>query len=155
MSGWRDRLPEARGKLLLDAELAPFTWLRVGGLADVLFLPADADDLRDVRFIRGRPASVIAREVDALVAGDEPDLDTVATLFSARGADFGYVCKAADGLRSATVGDVVSYAVVRNINYTNICSYKCGFCAFSKGKTHEALRGAPYLLDLSEIQRAW
>ena len=40
------------------------------------------------------------------------------------------------------VGDAVSYVVTRNINYTNICLYHCGFCAFSKGKTHEALRGA-------------
>ena len=47
----------------------------------------------------------------------------------------------------------MSYAVVRNINYTNICGYKCGFCAFSKGRAHEALRGAPYLLQLDEIRR--
>jgi UDP-N-acetylmuramate dehydrogenase len=42
---WRDRLPAARGKLTFDAPLAPFTWLRVGGPADVLFLPQDEDDL--------------------------------------------------------------------------------------------------------------
>jgi UDP-N-acetylmuramate dehydrogenase len=44
---WRDTLPEARGKLLVDEPLGPFTWFRVGGAADVLFLPADADDLAD------------------------------------------------------------------------------------------------------------
>lgn len=42
---WRDRLPEVRGRLLRDEPLAPFTWLRVGGPADVLFLPADEADL--------------------------------------------------------------------------------------------------------------
>jgi FO synthase len=47
----------------------------------------------------------------------------------------------------------VRYVVNRNINYTNICYYRCKFCAFSKGKTHEALRGTPYDLDMSEIVR--
>lgn len=50
-------------------------------------------------------------------------------------------------------GDVVRYVVNRNINYTNICHFHCQFCAFSKGKTSEALRGAPYDLALSEIVR--
>ncbi|HEY9544794.1 MAG TPA: 5-amino-6-(D-ribitylamino)uracil--L-tyrosine 4-hydroxyphenyl transferase CofH, partial [Solimonas sp.] len=73
--------------------------------------------------------------------------------FGARGADFVAVCAAADRLRAQTVGDTVSYAVVRNINYTNICLYKCGFCAFSKGRAHENLRGKPYLVDHDEIRR--
>ena len=42
---WRDALPEVRGRLLRDEPLAPFTWFRVGGAADILFLPADAEDL--------------------------------------------------------------------------------------------------------------
>jgi UDP-N-acetylmuramate dehydrogenase len=42
---WRDRLPRVRGRLLLDEPLAPFTWFRVGGPAEVLFLPADEADL--------------------------------------------------------------------------------------------------------------
>ena len=42
---WRASLPAVRGKLLFDEPLAPFTWLRVGGPAEVLFLPADEDDL--------------------------------------------------------------------------------------------------------------
>ena len=56
-------------------------------------------------------------------------------------------------------GDVVSYVVTRNINYTNICSFKCQFCAFSKGKMSENLRGRPYNLSLDEIagraREAW
>jgi UDP-N-acetylmuramate dehydrogenase len=48
---WRDRLPHTRGRLLFDQALAPFTWLRVGGPADVIFLPEDEADLAD--FLRG------------------------------------------------------------------------------------------------------
>jgi UDP-N-acetylmuramate dehydrogenase len=44
---WRDGLPEVRGRLVRDELLAPFTWLRVGGPADVLFLPRDEQDLAD------------------------------------------------------------------------------------------------------------
>lgn len=51
MSDWRDRLPAVRGRLVTDAPLAPYTWLRVGGPADLLFLPADELDLQD--FLRG------------------------------------------------------------------------------------------------------
>jgi hypothetical protein len=43
--GWRDRLPPVRGRLQIDAPLAPYTWLRVGGPADALFLPSDEADL--------------------------------------------------------------------------------------------------------------
>lgn len=77
----------------------------------------------------------------------------IVTLFRARGIDFEHVTEAADRLRAKVNGDVVTYAVNRNINYTNICGYKCRFCAFSKGKTHEALRGVPYNLDMHEVQR--
>jgi UDP-N-acetylmuramate dehydrogenase len=44
---WRYALPPVRGKLLRDEPLGPFTWFRVGGAADVLFIPADAEDLAD------------------------------------------------------------------------------------------------------------
>ncbi len=77
----------------------------------------------------------------------------IVRLFAARDADYERVITAADELRQAVSGDVVRYVVNRNINYTNICYYKCKFCAFSKGKTHEALRGTPYDLEWSEIVR--
>ena len=63
------------------------------------------------------------------------------------------VCAAADALRREVNGDVVSYVVCRNINYTNVCYFKCQFCAFSKGKLSENLRGRPYTLSLDEIAR--
>ena len=75
------------------------------------------------------------------------------TLFRARGADFEAVVAAADALRREVRGDVVTYVVNRNINYTNVCYFKCQFCAFSKGKLAENLRGKPYDLGLDEVQR--
>ena len=53
---WREALPAVRGKLLRDEPLGPFTWFRVGGPAEVLFLPADPDDL--AAFLRALPAEV-------------------------------------------------------------------------------------------------
>ena len=77
----------------------------------------------------------------------------IVRLFRARGDDFGAVCQAADQIRRELNGDTVSFVVNRNINYTNVCYFKCQFCAFSKGKLSENLRGQPYDLDHAEIQR--
>ncbi|WP_428310650.1 bifunctional FO biosynthesis protein CofGH [Hydrocarboniphaga sp.] len=144
---------------------------------------ASADDLRDIplppgeggaqRRVRGseyepglaitaspsplplsrRERGSIADLIQRASSGVELAEHEIAGLFTARGADFVSVCSAADALRQKMLGDTVSYAVVRNINYTNICVYKCGFCAFSKGRAHEELRGKPYLVDLGEIRR--
>ena len=84
---------------------------------------------------------------------DELSEADIVRLFNARGADFDAVCRAADGLRQSVIGDRITYAVNRNINYTNICTYGCRFCAFSKGPRRESLGGTPYLLDLPEIAR--
>jgi FO synthase len=91
--------------------------------------------------------------LDRAGVGDELGETDIARLFSARGADLKAVCQAADALRRSVVGDRITYAVNRNINYTNICTYGCQFCAFSKGPRREALGGTPYLLDLPEIAR--
>jgi len=77
----------------------------------------------------------------------------IISLFKARGPDFTAVCEAADTLRRDTCGDTVTYVVNRNINYTNVCYFGCRFCAFSKGKLSENLRGRPYDLELDEIAR--
>ena len=79
--------------------------------------------------------------------------DEIADLFTVRGDDLSVVLHAANALRQAVNGDEVTYVVNRNINYTNVCYFRCQFCAFSKGKLSENLRGAPYDLDLSEIRR--
>ncbi|MCE2425782.1 MAG: 5-amino-6-(D-ribitylamino)uracil--L-tyrosine 4-hydroxyphenyl transferase CofH, partial [Pseudomonadales bacterium] len=77
----------------------------------------------------------------------------IVRLIRSRGDDFNAVVQAADALRREQNGDTVSYVVNRNINYTNICYFKCQFCAFSKGKLAENLRGRPYDLSHEEIQR--
>jgi len=86
-------------------------------------------------------------------AGQALGEDDIVRLFEARGSETRQVCAAADALRRETVGDQVSYVVTRNINYTNVCTYRCGFCAFSRGRGAEHLRGRPYELDLDEIRR--
>jgi FO synthase len=69
----------------------------------------------------------------------------------ARGQEVRAVAELADQLRREAVGDDVTYVVNRNINYTNVCTFKCRFCAFSKGPLSLNLRGSPYLLTLDEI----
>lgn len=101
----------------------------------------------------------LAGLVERAAQGERLDTHAIETLFAARDADQAHVMAAADRLRQAVAGDTVRYVVNRNINYTNICTYRCSFCAFSKGKTHEALRGPAYDLDHAEItrraQEAW
>ena len=107
------------------------------------------------------PRKVLLNRVDPEVetilaratAGKRLDEPEIIRLFAARDADYERVIATADDLRRAVSGEVVRYVVNRNINYTNICYYRCTFCAFSKGKTHEALRGPAYDLDTSEIVR--
>jgi FO synthase len=91
--------------------------------------------------------------LDRAAGGETLGEAEIVTLFGARGDAFDAVCRAADRLRQKVSGDRVSYVVTRNINYTNICYFRCQFCAFSKGKLSENLRGRPYDLDLPEIQR--
>ena len=74
-------------------------------------------------------------------------------LFSVEGRDLDQVIAAADELRHESVGDTVTYVINRNINYTNICLYHCGFCAFSKGCGAADLRGPAYNLELDEVAR--
>jgi FO synthase len=102
---------------------------------------------------------VLERILDRAAAGQRLDEPEIVRLFAARDIDYERVITVADEMRKAVSGGTVRYVVNRNINYTNICYYKCKFCAFSKGKTHEALRGTPYDLELGEIvrrsQEAW
>ena len=104
--------------------------------------------------IRPRPAAAAVAPILARAeAGETLQEGEIVRLFQARGDEFDAVCAAADRLRRRVNGDTVSYVVTRNINYTNVCYFRCQFCAFSKGKLSENLRGRPYDLDLGEIQR--
>ena len=99
------------------------------------------------------PSAAVARIVEHCLAGKSPTIDDVTMLLQARGADFSHVVQQADALRQQVNGDTVSYVVNRNINYTNVCYFKCRFCAFSKGKASENLRGRPYDIGAEEIAR--
>ncbi|HQQ63723.1 MAG TPA: 5-amino-6-(D-ribitylamino)uracil--L-tyrosine 4-hydroxyphenyl transferase CofH [Pseudomonadales bacterium] len=103
---------------------------------------------------RYRTASADVQAILARITqGHSPTENEVVRLFRARGDDVGLICHAADKLRQQLNGDTVTYVVNRNINYTNVCYFKCQFCAFSKGKLSENLRGRPYDISLEEIQR--
>ncbi|MCY4600776.1 MAG: 5-amino-6-(D-ribitylamino)uracil--L-tyrosine 4-hydroxyphenyl transferase CofH [Acidobacteria bacterium] len=99
------------------------------------------------------PAPRIAALCEQAARGDGLDESDISELFAVRGDDLVTVIRAADALRREVNGDEVTYVVNRNINYTNVCYFRCQFCAFSKGKLSENLRGAPYDLDLDEIVR--
>jgi FO synthase len=147
--------PGLRGALLqrIDADGWPRSdsWSPGTDIA----LPPEAQKLAAPVAIGSEIARILDRASDGRNLGE----GDIVRLFRARGDEFSAVCAAADGLRRDACGDVVSYVVTRNINYTNICSFKCQFCAFSKGKMSENLRGRPYNLSLDEIaaraREAW
>ena len=85
------------------------------------------------------------------LAGTAPSRDEVEALFRARGDQVDAVAYVADELRRLEVGDTVTYVINRNINYTNQCYFRCGFCAFSKGPRSLNLREEPYLIPLEGI----
>ena len=87
--------------------------------------------------------------LDRALAGADITVDEATSLFDADGSDLPALTAAADYLRAKTVGDVVTYVVNRNINFTNVCVKACGFCAFSRG--HLAEEG--YFLPTEEIIR--
>ena len=95
----------------------------------------------------------IASLIAAVRAGDDLTETDIVRLFSVQGRDLDEVIAAADQLRHESVGDTVTYVINRNINYTNICLYHCGFCAFSKGRGAADLRGPAYNLELDEVAR--
>ncbi|MPZ55984.1 MAG: 7,8-didemethyl-8-hydroxy-5-deazariboflavin synthase subunit CofH [Rhizobiales bacterium] len=151
---WVD--PGLRTALLhtIDADGFPRTddWSPGQGAA----LPPDAG------LVLSRPA-IASNELAPIIARAEAgyrlDERDIVRMFQARGNEFSVMCSVADDMRKAMSGDVISYVVTRNINYTNICYFKCQFCAFSKGKMSENLRGRPYNLGLQEIaeraREAW
>jgi len=89
--------------------------------------------------------------LDRSVEGTPPTVPEMVTLLSARGDDVDAIAAVADVLRRERVGETVTYVVNRNINYTNVCYFRCGFCAFSKGPRSLNLRGDPYLMSIEEV----
>lgn len=123
----------------------------------------DVPPPESILYLMSGPSNATSTRVERILARAENredlDVDEIECLFGVRGPDFGAVCQAADRLRSEAVGDVVTYVVTRNINYTNVCTYGCRFCAFSKGRLSTSHRDRPYNLELDEIacrtQQAW
>ena len=95
----------------------------------------------------------LAAILDRAAAGETLGEAEIVQLFQARGDEFAAGVRGGRPAAPRVNGDTVSYVVTRNINYTNVCYFRCQFCAFSKGKLSENLRGRPYNLDLPEIQR--
>ncbi len=167
---WPDRDRLAEGTRSRGLELAPRLPVYPGYLSGAWLDPAvlpqalrrsDALGLaREDGWHPGEPGAIpftVSRDplpVDALrLTGDELGEEELVRLFRARGEERQRVLAAADRLRREVCGDEVSYVVTRNIQYTNVCYFRCGFCAFSKGKLAANLRGAPYLVPHEEIVR--
>jgi len=104
-------------------------------------------------FSSGPVRSRVGAILDAYRPGEGLEERDIATLFSAQGNDVSAIIERADAVRKDLVGDDVTFVVNRNINYTNVCTFKCKFCAFSKGPLSLNLRGDPYLLSLDEISQ--
>ena len=102
---------------------------------------------------RASAGGAVGEVLQGVAAGSEAGFDEIVTLFGARGPEVAAVAEVADDLRRSIVGDDVTWIANRNINYTNVCTFKCRFCGFSKGPLSLNLRGTPYLLEISEIVR--
>ena len=121
--------------------------------AGAVHVPPEADLARVTGIPRSAPMADIAAILSRAEQGKRLDESEIVRLFQARGDDYTAVCQVADQLRRKVAGEEVTYCVNRNINYTNVCYFKCQFCAFSKGKMSENLRGKPYDLSHEEIMR--
>jgi FO synthase len=151
---------EARGfalapRLPVYPEFVGARWLAPRVLTQAL-RSSDADGLaREDAWFAGAqtPVPFVPRDALPIDSGDELGEDELVRLFAARGEELHRVFAAADRLRREVNGDEVSYVVTRNVNYTNVCYFRCGFCAFSKGKLAENLRGPAYVVPTGEIVR--
>ena len=97
----------------------------------------------------GRLDPAVARILDRALDEQEVTVDEGEMLFGVHGRELLALCLAADELRRRAVGDVVTYVVNRNVNFTNVCIKRCGFCAFSRGHLEEQC----YFLPLDELVR--
>jgi FO synthase len=82
-----------------------------------------------------------------------PTVENIQKLLESSNRDFKYIIDYANNKKHEIYGSDITFVVNRNINYTNICSFKCNFCAFSKGRAHDDLRGKPYNISNEEIVR--
>ena len=154
------RATESRGlelapRLPVYPEWISGEWIDPGVMPSVLRSSDSLGLAREDGWSPGEDVSIPFVPRDALPIDTRAELgeEEIARLFRARGHERDRVLAAADSLRREVCGDEVSYVVTRNIQYTNVCYFRCGFCAFSKGKLAANLRGAPYLVPHDEIVR--
>ena len=148
-TGWLDQRFRTPLLQTIDADGLP----RTDGWCPGTEAPPEPEQLALIKKVSSNISADVQAILTKATAGHDLDEMEVVRLFQSRAEDFSAVCRAADEVRRETNGDEVSFVVNRNINYTNICYFKCQFCAFSKGKLSENLRGKPYDLDHEEIQR--
>ncbi|MGI8756109.1 MAG: 5-amino-6-(D-ribitylamino)uracil--L-tyrosine 4-hydroxyphenyl transferase CofH, partial [Acidimicrobiales bacterium] len=123
----------------------------VGRRSTQWYVGLDADPPPLLPAPAARAVGPVGDVLAAVRRGEVPDEDQITTLFSARGREVAAVAELADELRREAKGDTVTWVSNRNINYTNVCTFKCRFCGFSKGPRSLNLRGTPYLLTLDDI----
>lgn len=148
---WADAALVPRINRLIDAtgHAREDSWHAGSGAAP----PAVARRWVEARPTSELPSRAVHQALTAALRGDGIEVPQIEQLFAARGADLRAVVAAADRVRRDMVGDDAGYVVNRNINYTNICTHRCGFCAFAKGRSAASLRGPGYRLDVNEIAR--
>jgi FO synthase len=98
-----------------------------------------------------RLAPDLAGILERSLEGTPPRVAEIERLFRSRGPEVEAVARVADTLRERACGDTVTYVINRNINYTNQCYFRCGFCGFSRGPKSLNLRGDPYILNVHEV----
>ncbi len=122
----------------------------VGNLSSQWYTGAGRDPMTIVG-ARASASGPVGEVLQGVRSGSDVGFDEIVTLFRARGPEVSEIARVADDLRSEIVGPEVTYVANRNINYTNVCTFKCRFCGFSKGPLSLNLRGTPYLLTLDDI----
>ena len=151
-SVWPER-HEAASNVGTGAEV-----IQIGRRSTAWYSGADVDPQHLVP-APARAGGAVGEVLEGVRAGQELGADELVTLFCARGPEVAAVAQLADALRRQRVGDAVTYVKNRNINYTNVCTFRCTFCGFSKGPLSLNLRGKPYLLTLEDIagraREAW
>ena len=154
-SGTESRGLELAPRLPVYPEWISGEWIDPGVMPAVLRASDSLGLAREDGWSPGEDVSIPFVPRDALPIDTRAELgeEEIARLFRARGHERDRVLAAADRLRREVCGDEVSYVVTRNIQYTNVCYFRCGFCAFSKGKLAANLRGAPYFVPHDEIVR--
>jgi len=111
--------------------------------------PLNRDHHTPIERLLGSIEPGIAQILDHALEGHDISVEDALVLFDTSGLEFNALIMTADELRRRRVGNIVTYVVNRNINFTNVCIKRCGFCAFSRDYREEE----GYFLPVEEIVR--